>query len=330
MASLGAGGGRSQELIRKAAEAIRVLPVKASELGSKIPELRARVPEITNKIPELRGKLQIPIPSEVVVPYINSMKAKLDPTPLPEVIAPTRYPLVMCHGIGGDKPLLPYWYQIKDDLEGLGVRCLLPKVPRYATVYDRSKVLEEKIKEYISVTGAEKVNLIGHSMGGLDSRHFITRMGGHRVVASLTTIGTPHRGSEWAELLVGHLCDRLKMDKVFSKLVGLDIGAYECVRPGFLEEVFNPQTPNHPSVAYFSFAGEKKEMASMHPLYLPWRHVQKVEGPNDGLVSVRSATWGNLVEVLDCDHAEQINWCFSYDARRLYRTVVNLLRKEGF
>jgi triacylglycerol esterase/lipase EstA (alpha/beta hydrolase family) len=32
------------------------------------------------------------------------------------------------------------------------------------------------------------------------NRHFISNLGGHKVVASLTTIGTPHRGSAYADL----------------------------------------------------------------------------------------------------------------------------------
>eukprot|EP01102_Stenamoeba_stenopodia_P005145 TRINITY_DN15655_c0_g1_i1.p1 TRINITY_DN15655_c0_g1~~TRINITY_DN15655_c0_g1_i1.p1 ORF type:complete len:354 (-),score=49.15 TRINITY_DN15655_c0_g1_i1:64-1125(-) len=300
------------------------LPPKFAQIS--FDDLKLKIPQIT--IEELRNKSLIP--AELAVPYINEYKARMDPTPLPDVPFAPRYPLVLTHGIGGDKPLLPYYYQIKADLESLGCTVFQPKVPRYATVYSRAEVLQSKIKEIVDLTGATKLNIVGHSMGGLDARHFIAHLEGYKVIASLTTVGTPHRGSPWAELLVGHLCDRMKMDKYIGRLIGLDTGAYMCVRPGFLEQTFNPMTPNHPDVTYFSFSGYVEEMPPVHPLFLAFRHISKVAGPNDGLVSVESAKWGNHVETLKLDHAEMINWCLTYDARRLYRRIANMLYEQGF
>jgi len=49
------------------------------------------------------------------------------------------------------------------------------------------------------------------------------------------------------------------------------------VTPKFMKEKFNPETPNHPDVAYFSIGGSKK-IAPSHPLYFCQRILTKFEG----------------------------------------------------
>ena len=44
-----------------------------------------------------------------------------------------------------------------------------------------------------------KVHIIAHSMGGLDARYMIVKLGMQDRVCSLTTIGTPHKGSSFAD-----------------------------------------------------------------------------------------------------------------------------------
>ena len=50
-------------------------------------------------------------------------------------------------------------------------------------------------------TGAAKVDLIGHSEGGLVSRAFVKYEGGAAVVDTLTTLGTPNNGTAAANLI---------------------------------------------------------------------------------------------------------------------------------
>src|SRR5205814_1408651 len=46
---------------------------------------------------------------------------------------------------------------------------------------------------------AGPVHVIGHSMGGLDARFMVAKLGMETRVLSLTTVGTPHRGSPFAD-----------------------------------------------------------------------------------------------------------------------------------
>jgi pimeloyl-ACP methyl ester carboxylesterase len=50
-------------------------------------------------------------------------------------------------------------------------------------------------------TGADRVHMVGHSLGGLIARYYVQRLGGHAVVDGLVTVGSPHRGSRAAALL---------------------------------------------------------------------------------------------------------------------------------
>jgi len=224
--------------------------------------------------------------------------------------------------MGGDKPLFKYYTGIKNDLESVGCTVFQPIVPRYSDVYTRSERLRDQILEIHRTTKHTRFNLIGHSMGGLDARHFISNLEGYKITASLTTLSTPHHGSSCGDWFVTSLSEPLKLSK-------MGIKAHYNLTREFLANVFNPQTPNKPGVAYFSFGGEK-DISVTDVLYIPSQIILKREGKNDGLVSVASSKWGEYVATLPLDHAEMINWGFTYDARRLFRSLVTFLAQQGF
>lgn len=60
-----------------------------------------------------------------------------------------------------------------------------------ATAQDLARAIAKLIDE----SGYEKVHVIGHSLGGLISRYYVQRMGGHAHVHTLVTLGTPHQGT---------------------------------------------------------------------------------------------------------------------------------------
>jgi pimeloyl-ACP methyl ester carboxylesterase len=51
------------------------------------------------------------------------------------------------------------------------------------------------VDEVLAATGAEKVDLVGHSMGGLVGRYYVALGGGAGRVHNLITIGSPHSGA---------------------------------------------------------------------------------------------------------------------------------------
>ncbi|KAI0694843.1 alpha/beta-hydrolase [Earliella scabrosa] len=105
----------------------------------------------------------------------------------------------------------------------------------------------------------------------------------------------------------------------------LDSPAYAHLTSTYLNNYFNPNTPDDPTVKYFSVAGRLANMNVWHPLWLPKMvldgfeereraRLRELGDPladidsawgNDGLVTVQSARWGECLGVLEgCDHWE--------------------------
>ncbi|KZT53201.1 alpha/beta-hydrolase [Calocera cornea HHB12733] len=99
-------------------------------------------------------------------------------------------------------------------------------------------------------------------------------------------------------------------------LSAIDSPAYANLTTAYLQHAFNPRTPDAPGVKYFSVAGRAGPLSILHPLWLPKLIMDAAaardpdpdgdgDGGNDGLVSVKSARWGEFLGTLeDCDHWE--------------------------
>jgi triacylglycerol lipase len=88
----------------------------------------------------------------------------------------------------------------------------------------------------------------------------------------------------------------------------VETGAFSQLTRKYMEDTFNPATPDVEDVRYFSYG------AAMQPSFwsmfrLPHRVLQEVEGYNDGLVSVASSKWGKYKGTLEgVSHLDLINW----------------------
>ncbi|HEX4422807.1 MAG TPA: triacylglycerol lipase [Kofleriaceae bacterium] len=120
--------------------------------------------------------------------------------------AKTKYPIVLAHGLSGFRQLfgvVDYFYGIPSDLQSSGAQVFVTQVTAFASAEDRGEQLLQQIEFIASSTGAGKVNLIGHSQGGLDARYVMAVR--PDLIASLTTVATPHLGADLADFLVDHL-----------------------------------------------------------------------------------------------------------------------------
>jgi hypothetical protein len=81
---------------------------------------------------------------------------------------------------------------------------LLPDIARGAAD------LGAHIESICEQTGYDRVHVVGHSLGGLISRYYVQRQGGDHRVESLITLGTPHQGSVWANVLPTSLIRQLR------------------------------------------------------------------------------------------------------------------------
>jgi triacylglycerol esterase/lipase EstA (alpha/beta hydrolase family) len=138
-------------------------------------------------------------------------------------MAKRTYPIVLAHGIARFDALTDmlldvdnddaldhkhYFKGIRTHLNSEGFEARHTQVDWAGSVEKRSSDLKREVEGVLQATGAERVHIIAHSMGGLDSRHmlFDSRNDGfHRKVATVTTISTPHRGSPVADFVLDPL-----------------------------------------------------------------------------------------------------------------------------
>lgn len=118
-------------------------------------------------------------------------------------VCKTKYPILMVHGVFfRDFHYINYWGRIPRELTRNGATVYYGQQQSAAAVEDSGRELDARIRQIAEETGCEKVNIIAHSKGGLDSRAAIAHCGMAPYVATLTTVNTPHRGCIFAEYLL--------------------------------------------------------------------------------------------------------------------------------
>jgi triacylglycerol lipase len=113
----------------------------------------------------------------------------------------TRYPIVLSHGmLGWDSMLgIDYWYGIPGALRKGGASVYTTEVSQLNTSEIRGEELIEQVEEIVALSGKPKVNLIGHSHGGPTVRYVAAMR--PDLIASATSVGAPHTGSDLADFL---------------------------------------------------------------------------------------------------------------------------------
>src|SRR5262249_46024994 len=136
----------------------------------------------------------------------------------------------------------------------------------------------EELRDQVRRWTDEPVNIIAHSMGGLDARHLISRLGFSGRVRSLTTVATPHRGSALAEWFVINYRDRVPLLRGLEAL-GVNVDGFRDCCPEACR-AFNAVTPDAAGVRYFSFGGAVPLERVTPPLRRGWLLLTPREGPN--------------------------------------------------
>lgn len=274
-----------------------------------------------------------------------------------------KHPVMLCHGLCGfdsidilpGVPPFSYWHGIKEALTEKGVNVYTAAVAPTASIEARAEYLLDAIMTKIpeSEDGTRHVNLVGHSMGGLDARYVISKLIPERkakiTVYSLTTVASPHRGSYIADLLINSSIGPDKIPRLYKLMPSLGFdnnnpdGFKQLTRP-FMAETFNPQIQDDPSVTYFSY-GAQANPGFFNVFRQAWKWLYAVEGPNDGLVSVSSAQWGEYIGTIDnVDHLDLVNFTnlikynvarmlgrpIQFNAIALYLHITDMIAEKGF
>jgi triacylglycerol esterase/lipase EstA (alpha/beta hydrolase family) len=250
-----------------------------------------------------------------------------------------------------------YWVGVEDLLEDFGFYPEVRAVPAFDDTYIRSVLWLEHLDAMVAEGVGRRFNLIGHSQGGLDARYLTSILDSEHRIVTVTTISTPHFGTSIADLFTGAVAlgpgDGAIIDALVSGTAEL-FGSSGSSLTAQLEQMniqnmeqFNDDTPNLTGVQYFSWAGKscryfqfgcqssmEGETVSSYFL-LSHGYIETWEGDNDGLVSVRSAKWGEFLGVLPADHMDEVGHRFDlstqpFDASSFYLSEARRLAELGF
>ncbi len=259
------------------------------------------------------------------------------------------YPIVLMHGMGGFDKLtgpvpITYFNDVVADLAASGEADVYVTVaPPYDSSEDRAQAVLPQIQKILDDTGKHKVNLVGHSQGGMDARLVASPAGlafGEHV-ASVTTVATPHQGSLVADAVLGTLqgVPPSVIDQVTAAALSLlEKTAYDVendpqlraqlteLSQQYMTTVFNPKYVDDPRVRYSSYGGrtnletgqadcanavypdDPARVDVAQPEVQPLaQFLQGTTGvTNDGLVTVESARWGTFLQCVPADHLKEV------------------------
>lgn len=223
------------------------------------------------------------------------------------IIPKLRSPIVLVHGLLGFNKIefggatfLDYFRGIPELMIAAGNRVLIPTLSPTGSVEDRAKQLKEFLVKHAP---GDPVHLLAHSMGGLDSRYMITCLDMAPQVLTLTTLGTPHRGSSFADWGINRF---ERIVKPALDMIGMPYQAFYDLTTTKCKS-FNENVLDVPGVRYFS-VGSKHEGHVLQPEWLlSYNIVTDAEGDNDGIVSLASATYGEHFEQWEGDHLMLVN-----------------------
>lgn len=277
-------------------------------------------------------------------------KILLDAARCNERICATRYPILLVHGVFfRDFRYLNYWGRIPEELMKNGARVYYGNQQSAASVEACGNELAARIVQVLQETGSEKVNIIAHSKGGLDSRYAISMLGMDKYVASLTTVNTPHRGCAFADYLLSVIPQGVQQSVARTYNAALrKLGDYN---PDFISAVRDltyeacarrnelmPDTHGVPVISTGSCLA--KPSGGRFPLNMTNGFVRWFDGANDGLVGSESFRWGDEYIYLEpsakrgISHGDMIDLnrenIKGFDVREFYVQLVHNLKTRGY
>ena len=244
------------------------------------------------------------------------------------------HPIILAHGVcrfdvlwkntlkidNSDNPKhdnVHYFKGIRSMLKNRGFKVYHSNVSWSGSADKRAEDLKQNIKSVLKNENTKKVNIIAHSMGGLDSRHLIFNDRNkdkiHKNIASITTISTPHWGSSFADWSLKNIPKLIPM----AEKLGLDINAINdlstesCSSFNNNPEVVAFEKNIESALPIYTYAGRQDFWGILSILKFSYSIIKKAEGDNDGLVSVESAKFREKYfrGIIDnADHINVIGW----------------------
>jgi len=280
----------------------------------------------------------------------------------------TRHPIVLVHGLFGFDTAagVDYWYRIPEELRRSGAQVYVAQVSAAEDTVVRGEQLARQVETILASTGADSVNLIGHSHGGPTIRYVASVY--PQYVTSVTSVGGVNWGARLADVLQG-VADNVPFSGNLIAYLGNSLaGLIDLFSNGGNEQdilaalkalttaetvAFNQQYPegvparycgDAPRVAsngisYFSWSGAKPLTNVLDPsdVLLGATSIVFLGEPNDGLVSSCSSHLGMVIrDDYRMNHLDEVNQVlglhdlWSTDPVTLYRQQANRLKNYNF
>ncbi|MFE0416943.1 esterase/lipase family protein [Streptomyces tendae] len=123
--------------------------------------------------------------------------------PPPRLPAPVSPPVVLLHGFIDNRSVFLLLRRSlaqhgRHEIESLNYS------PLTCDIRTAAELLGRHIEEICERTGSARVDVVGHSLGGLIARYYVQRLGGDHRVRTLVTLGTPHAGTKVVPLANAH------------------------------------------------------------------------------------------------------------------------------
>jgi triacylglycerol lipase len=271
----------------------------------------------------------------------------------------TRYPVVLVHGMFGFDSIagVDYWYGVAEDLRKYGADVYTTQVPALDSTIARGEALLPQVQAIAAVHG--KVNLIGHSHGGPTAR-YIARVRPD-LVASVTSVGSPHKGSPVADLIYGSPAESLaaSLGNALGGLIDvLSGGGYNQDMRSSLQSLttqgsaeFNSFAPagipttacgegaySANGVLFYSWGGTGVLTNVLDPsdALLGTTSLAFGFSQNDGLVGRCSSRFGKVIrDNYYMNHLDEVNQAlglhslFETDPKAVFKQHANRLRNAG-
>jgi triacylglycerol esterase/lipase EstA (alpha/beta hydrolase family) len=280
------------------------------------------------------------------LPAGGGVEPEASPFPQPNRVP---LPIVLLQGglsLQGDILPLNYFFGVQDRLTNEGYQVFAPQVDPLLGVAERAAQLGPQINLILQQTGASRVHLVGHGQGGFDARYLVSSLDFGDRVATVTTIGTPHHGTLVADVAAGLVPGPVVNILAFVTQV-LGAGDEDAITNlnemtiAYAEQVFDPENLPDSRISYFSIAGKTNVLTLdlfnediCNPLLLVGHLLLLGQGPNDGLVTVASAQYGEFLGVIPADNLDQVGQLLGlvslpFDHLDFYSELANFLTDEN-
>ncbi|MGW0709290.1 esterase/lipase family protein [Streptomyces sp. NPDC002643] len=125
------------------------------------------------------------------------------PSDAPRLPTEGRPPVVLLHGFIDNRSVFVLLRRALDRDGGRHIESLNYS-PLTCDIRTAAELLGRHIEDICERTGQQRVDIVGHSLGGLIARYYVQRLGGDHRVRTLVTLGTPHSGTRAVPLANAH------------------------------------------------------------------------------------------------------------------------------